>query len=137
MTATLFIAKAIDDNAAKESVQEFFVEHEGKKKLVVEVGPNIYNVDYNDFFDQMSRQVQKNVNKPEFVDMMTGEFTTTTKADRINDQIALMSSVEHYFKFSISSRCGIPAVDMQGTREDWEALGTRYGTVITFNRQMV
>ncbi len=125
MTVSLIIAKAIDDNAKKRAVRKFFVEHEGKKQLVVKVGPSIYTVDYNDFLDQMSQLVQKNVNKPEFVSLMTGEFTTTTKVDRINNQISMMSAVQNYFEYTMCTLCGIPAVDMEGTREDWAALGTR------------
>ncbi len=119
------IAKAIDDNADKKTVRSFFVQHEGKKKLEVGVGESIYDVDYNDFLDQMSQLVKKNVNKPDFVTLMTGEFSTTTKVDQINNQITMMSAVQNYFEYVMSLKCGIPAIEMLGNREDWIAMGTR------------
>ncbi len=46
------VAQAVDKNANKTSVRNFFVSHEGKKELVVDVGPTIQSVDYNSFLDK-------------------------------------------------------------------------------------
>ncbi len=46
------VAQAVDKNANKTSVRNFFVSHEGKKNLVVEVGPTLQSVDYNSFLDR-------------------------------------------------------------------------------------
>ncbi len=113
------------DNAELDAVRTFFVRHEGKKTLSVSTGDNIYTVDYNDFLDKMSQCIKENVNKPEFVTLMTGEFSTTTKVDRINSQITVMSAVKNYFEYRMFCICGIPAVEMMGCREDWEMLGLR------------
>merc|ERR550532_320799 len=120
------VAVAIDQNATKESVRKFFVQHEGKKKLTVCVGPSIYGVDYSWFFDQMSEQIKKNVNKPEFVEIIQSNFSQTTQTQRIVSEITLMSSLQEYFEYGMGLCCGIPAVEMKGTEEDWVLLGKKF-----------
>ena len=89
------VAHAIDRNARKESVRQMFVEHEGKKKLCVDVPtPCIYDVDYDVFFQLMSEQIAKNVKVPSYVDLVTADYTTTTPATKIASQITIMSSLQ-------------------------------------------
>ena len=76
------VAVAIDANANKKEVRNFFVQHEGKKKLTVMVGPSIYGVDYDWFFKQMSEEIDKNINVPNYVEKMTSDFSTSTKVHR-------------------------------------------------------
>ncbi|KAL9953541.1 hypothetical protein ACROYT_G040972 [Oculina patagonica] len=120
------VASAIDRNAKKESVRKMFVDHEGKKTINVAVPErSIYNVDYTWFFDQIAKGIQENVKVPEFVDGMTADFSTTTAVQKIVSQITLMSSVQEYFKFKMTTRCGIPAVEMLGTEDDWSKLKSK------------
>ena len=51
------VALAIDNNSKKDSVRDFFVDHEGKKELRVELGQSLYTADYTWFFQQMTNQV--------------------------------------------------------------------------------
>ena len=89
------VALAIDNNAGKKSVRQMFVEHEGKKRLCVEVPEDlIYDVDYDVFFQQISNKIAKNVKVPSYVDLVTADFTTTTPATKIASQITLMSSLQ-------------------------------------------
>ena len=76
------VALAIDGNADKNEVRNFFVQHEGKKKLTVRVGPSIYGVNYDWFFKQMSEEIDKNINVPNYVEKMTSDFSTSTKVHR-------------------------------------------------------
>ena len=117
------VACAIDKNAKKESIRKMFVNHEGKKTIEVEVpDDSIYTVDYSWFFDQIARGIQENVKVPEFVDGMTADFSTTTAVQKIVSQITLMTSVQEYFRFGMKCGCGIPAVEMLGTENDWSKL---------------
>ena len=120
------VACAIDKNAKKESVRKMFVDHEGKKSIEVDVPDNsISTVDYSWFFDQISHEVKKNVNVPEFVDVMTADFGSTTPVQRIASQITVMNSVKEYFRFRMKCGCGIPAVEMLGTEDDWSRLNSK------------
>ncbi|KAJ7350143.1 hypothetical protein OS493_038219 [Desmophyllum pertusum] len=120
------VACAIDKNAKKESVRKMFVDHEGKKTIEVEVPDiSIYTVDYSWFFEQITKAVKDNIKVPEFVDGMTADFSTTTPVQKIVSQITLMNSVQEYFNFGVMCGCGIPAVEMLGTEDDWSKLKSK------------
>ena len=87
--------------------------------------PSIYTVDYNWFFDQIAKGIKENVKVPEFVDGMTADFGTTTPVQKIVSQITLMYSVKQYFAFGMMTMCGIPAVEMLGSEEDWKKLTSK------------
>lgn len=120
------VAEAIDRSAQQESVRKMFVDHEGKRSIEVTVDdPTIYTVNYSWLFDQMAKGIKENVKVPEFVDGMTGDFGTTTPVQRIVSQITLMFSMKKYFDFKMILGCGIPAVEMLGSEEDWRKLTSK------------
>ena len=131
------VARAIDESAQEESVRKVFVDHEGKNVIEIPVeDPTIYTVDYNWFFDQITKAIKENVKVPEFVDGMTADFGTTTPVQKIVSQITLMYSMKHYFDFDIIMGCGIPAVEMLGTEEDWQKLTTKLKVLRTLLEPM-
>ena len=120
------VALAIDDNAKSPEVRKFFVQHEGKKTLTVtvNVGPTIiHDVDHSWFFDQIAQNIAENINCPQFIDQTEQNFSTTTKVHKIVSRITLMKSLKEYFEFKMFCDCGIPAIEMKGTQEDWKKLG--------------
>ena len=122
------VALAIDNNSKNNQVRRFFVQHEDKKELAVNVGAgelNVENIDYSWLFDQFSEGIEENINVPEYVQQMIPDFTTTTSIHRIVSQITLMSSVQEYFEYVAISMCGIPAIEMKGIKEDWVNLGMK------------
>ena len=120
------VACAIDENSSKASVRNLFVDHEGKKTIEVQVDdPTIYTVDYNFLFDQITKQLKENLKVPEFVDGVTADFGTTSAVQKIVSQITLMYSVNQYFDCGIMTKCGIPAVEMLGSEEDWMKLSSK------------
>ena len=118
---TRTVAQAVDDNGDEEKVRNFFVEHDGKKKIRIEV-PKLSTVNYSWLFDQFSEGIRANIKTPEYVDLMQANFSTTTLDRMISSQVMIMSSMQKYFSFHCGTSCGIPGVEMQGTREDWEQL---------------
>ena len=62
---------------------------------------------------------------PEFVDGMTADFSTSTAVQKIVSQITLMYSVQKYFRYKLMLLCGIPAVEMLGTEDDWSKLQSK------------
>lgn len=120
------IALAIDKNAQKPSVRHLFVDHKGKQTLQVKVpSDNIYDIDYSMFFDDMSKQITDHVKMPEYVNAVTADFSVTTSTQKIVSQITLMSSVQEFFSYECMTSCGIPAVEMVGTEEDWGKLQSK------------
>ena len=124
-TISQTVAIAIDKNAKKDSVRKFFVQHEGKKPLEVGIGRSIYGVDYSWFFDQMSAEIAKNINVPQYVKAMETDFSSSTKVHKIVGKIVLMKYVQEYFEYRMNFLCGIPAIEMKGTEEDWKNLGPK------------
>ena len=120
------VSLAIDANGNKDAVRKMFVNHEGQKKLTVGV-PNatIYDVDYSQFFNQMSDKVASNIKVPNYVKAVTADFTTTTPTTKMVSQMAVMSSVKKYFSFNMLCICGIPGVEMLGSEEDWAKLSKK------------
>ena len=86
---------------------------------------DILKVDYEYFFDEITKGIGENVKVPEFVDGTTADFSTTTPVLKIVSQITLMYSVKEYFNYGIRMGCGIPAVEMLGTEEDWAKLTSK------------
>ena len=85
----------IDREADHPSVRPFFVNHEGKKELIVEVdGNSIYGVNYPWFFKQMSGQINKSINKPEYTDVMESDFSSSTPVQKVVNHIMLMHSFQ-------------------------------------------
>ena len=122
------VALAIDENSKNQEVRDFFVQHDGKKELEVIIGSpplKLDNIDYNWLFEQFSQKIAENINVPEYVQQMIPDFTTTTSVHRIVSQITLMSSVQEYFEYTAYTMCGIPAIEMRGTEEDWVNLGMK------------
>ena len=118
------VALAIDENAKSPKVRDFFVNHDGKKELRVDVAPGTlpHHVDYSSFFDQMTNLIDKNINVEGYVDAIRSDFSTSTKMHKIISEITVMSSTQDFFDFTGGTFCGIPRVEMLGTLKDWQNL---------------
>ena len=68
--------------------------------MEVGVGRSIYGVDYSWFFDQMSAEIAKNINVPQYVKATETDFSSSTKVHKIVGKIVLMKSVQEYFEYS-------------------------------------
>ena len=66
---------------------------------------------------------------PEDVPAM-GPFSTSTRADTTARTIAIMAALGDKFRFGMMSKCGIPAVWLQGTAEDWSRLRRQVGALM-------
>ena len=56
---------------------------------------------------------------------MTADFSTTTPVQKIVSQITLMYSLKEYLYYSLRAGCGIPAVEMLGSEDDWKKLSSK------------
>jgi len=115
---------AIDANGEHPDVRKFFVAHEGKKKLIVNVGSTttIYGVDYDWFFQAMTNAIEKNINNPEYAKIMDQDFSTSAPVQKTVNNIMLMNSFQKYFEYIECLLCGIPGVIMTGLEDDWNQL---------------
>ena len=123
------ISMTIDGEADHPSVRPFFVNHAGKKKLTDEVGPSIYDVDYDFLFKEMSKQIKANINKPDYTDAIESDFSSSTSVQKIVNNIMLMYSFQKYFEYKMRLTCGIPGVIMMGSEEDWKNMIEKLETI--------
>merc|ERR1711970_1631494 len=71
----------------------------------------------------MSTKIQENIKTPNYVELWTSDFSTSTKTDRIISSIMTMSSMQEFSRYRMNpTSCGIPAISMQGTEDDWKNL---------------
>jgi len=117
------VALAIDNNSKKNKVREFFVNHDGKKRLTVDVPPS--GVDYEKFFREMTDLIQSNIKVDKYVDTIRSDFSTSTETHRIVSEITVMSSMQEFFDYCARTCCGIPFVELEGSEEDWLKLKTK------------
>ncbi|XP_066927546.1 uncharacterized protein [Clytia hemisphaerica] len=120
------VGRKINDNAKEDKVRDFFVDFEGKKEIVIFTNAEtIHEVDYVWLFKEFSQNIKNLIKKPEYNDLMTASFSTSTQITKIASQINIMSSLQEYFEYTMVTRCGIKGVEMLGTLEDWKSLITK------------
>jgi hypothetical protein len=75
-------------------------------------------------FPQFSKQIKENIH-PESYSLLTEQFTTTTVASNMTNEIALISTMKNYFSYGMRTCCGIPNITLKGKEEDWVSLRHR------------
>jgi hypothetical protein len=59
------------------------------------------------------------------IDLFLPAFSTTGPAERAAAEVVLLDAVRSYFGYAFHTRCGIPAVTLEGTPEDWLSIAER------------
>jgi hypothetical protein len=126
-------AAHVNNNAEKDRSQ--FVSHEGKEEIIVERHDFIKGSPENpwsEVFDEFSRCIRKKIGEDNHSQIVV-DFSTTGPIEKAANEVVLLDAMKNYFNFTVFTRCGIPQVTLQGTKEDWaklrdrtDALGKRY-----------
>lgn len=110
-------------NANSEILRHLFVQHQGKKELVVR---NDYlhadnpNSPWEDVFPEFAEQIGQYVSE-DLIDTLSSNFSTTSPTSLIASQITIMEAVKSYFEYTVLTvGCGIPSITLEGTTEDWK-----------------
>jgi hypothetical protein len=74
-------------------------------------------------FAEFSAQIREHVGPA--IDLFIPRFSTTGPAERAAAEVVLFDAVAAYFTYEVVTMCGIPAVTLEGTAEDWEAVAER------------
>ncbi len=109
-----------------EAMRERFVRHEGSLKLVVErhdFRKGDPQNPWQEVFAEFSAQIREHVGKRH--DLLVPDFSTTGPLERAVAELTPMDVVQHYFEYEFVSLCGIPEIELLGTREDWRSLRAR------------
>ena len=122
-------------NANAEKLRKMFVEHEGKKEIVVRRDEFIKGSPDNswpDVFDEFSEQIRKHVGDKAH-ELLTPEFSTTGPTEKAAAQVVLMDSFKEYFSYTCMTLCGIPEITLEGTVDDWRKLRDRVLGLATYD----
>ncbi|XP_024544606.1 uncharacterized protein LOC112351278 [Selaginella moellendorffii] len=112
-------------NGNAEALRSIFVDHEGKKELVVSQAAALHSADYGLLAREMSVELKKNIRDGKVCDWILPSFSTTTKNDVVVGSVVLMATFKSYFEYTFQLLCGIPYVTLLGTTEDWEEIDRR------------
>ncbi|KAL7942066.1 hypothetical protein V8C42DRAFT_333487 [Trichoderma barbatum] len=120
-------------NAHAEELRSFFVQHQGKKDLVIDLSPQtMANLDIPLAAKLFANLIQKNVLDPELKSWVLPDFSTTTDDDISVAAMVLMATTKAYFEYIIMVGCGFPSVTLLGERDDWVKLLERLPKLATF-----
>jgi len=128
-----------------EGLRHHFVEHKGKKTLLVKVqasgihsaseavwlnvirgGEGASNLETPCFSDQLKEHLGKKH------DLIVSNFTTTTDTDRISSMVSMMGAMKHFFEYKMMMMCGLNRVTVEGTPDDWADIHQRVQTFSEF-----
>jgi hypothetical protein len=111
-----------------------FVAHEGARH--VEVFQNDLerrNPDspWDDAVERLSAAVREQLVPG--TEVFRPTFSTTGTAERIAAEIVFLDAMGAYFSYGIATLCGIPAIGLEGTVNDWKLLAERAEEVARFD----
>ena len=115
-------SKYVNDNS--ERLREKFVDFEGKKNLTcIKIG-KLEDADKytDDIIKEYCNQISQNIGK-ELIDVLTPNYSTSTKESIISGQVSIMSTFKNYFIYDLLMiSCGIPYIILEGNLNDWEKI---------------
>jgi DNA-directed RNA polymerase subunit RPC12/RpoP len=124
LTIAQGFARHVDANA--EALRSRFVQHEGKKELLVVRDSFVKGSAANDWqgvFGEFSDQIGEHIGKQR--DLVVSAFSTTGPVERAASEVVLMDAMRNYFEYRVSTMCGIPEVTLLGTQADWKSVQQR------------
>lgn len=113
-------------NIHTESLRSKFVQHAGKIKVSVRRDDFFKGSPENpwgEMIDELCQQVRNEIGP--VLDLFVPQFSTTGPTERIVGEIVLLDAMQRYIEYEFRSLCGIPAITLQGTVEDWQSLADR------------
>ena len=115
----------INENA--EELRDMFVDFSGKKDISI-MYDNISFIEQvtkeicEDFSIKINEELKKYLGE-EILDILTPNFTTTTKDSTIVCKISIMSAFKKFFNYRmILCGCGVPYLILEGTSEDYKKI---------------
>jgi hypothetical protein len=108
-----------------EELRKEFVRFDGKKKLIVQTQSISQEFQKGSTkspwplaFPVMSDSISKYV-KSDIHNLYVQSFSTTTYVEKASYEVALLDVMSGYFEYECSTMCGIPAINIEGTKTDW------------------
>jgi hypothetical protein len=113
-------------NANSERLRSRLVKHTGKVEIRVGRNDLVKGSPENpwpEVFHLFSAAVRRHVGPA--IDRFLPNFTTTGPVERAACEVVLLDAMQSYFKYIVATICGIPAITLEGTSQDWQTLAER------------
>lgn len=113
-------------NENSEKLRNMFVNFEGQKTITINYSLSDINQItkeiHEDFIIQINEKLKEHLGE-EILNILTPDFSTTTKDSSIVCKITIMSAFKKFFKYRISLKgCGVPYIILEGTAEDYKKI---------------
>jgi hypothetical protein len=113
-------------NAHAEELRPRFVSHQGKARILVRRDDFVKGSPENpwgEVIDAFSAQVAQHIGPAH--GLFVPRFSTTGPTERIAAEVVLLDAMQSYFDYVLRTMCGIPAITLEGTPQDWEQVAER------------
>jgi hypothetical protein len=110
-------------SAHAEELRPRIVSHQGKISIHVQRDDFVKGSPENPWAEAIEKftgKVRKHIGSA--FDLFEPAFTTTGPVERAAAGIVLLDAVQSYFTYDMETLCGIPAITLEGTPEDWQAI---------------
>jgi hypothetical protein len=124
---------AIHINNQAEQLRAQFVDHAGKRNIVVirndfiKGGVNPWYEAIGEFgaqVDALTRGARR---------LFTPSFSTTSLTEQVAAEIVLLAAMQHYADYTLVTLCGIPEITLEGKLADWQQLAERAQTFAQYD----
>lgn len=127
LTIAQGLAAHVNNNA--EALRSRFVSHDGKAAIKVRrhdfvrgSAENPWAEVFPAFCEKLREYVGEETHR-----LIVCDFSTTGPTEKAASEIVLMDSMQSYFSLDFQTLCGVPAVTLEGSVEDWEKVHGRVG----------
>jgi hypothetical protein len=113
-------------NANAEELRSRFVSHEGKIQISVRRDDFVKGSPENPWteaIEELTKQVSEHIGSA--FDLFQPTFTTTGPVEKAAAAVVLLDAMKSYFDYDMETECGIPAITLEGTPEDWQTVADR------------
>ena len=111
-------------NEHSEELRENFVDFKGKQNWIFHKLGKLDDI--NEYKDGIIKELNNKISDyigNELNDILTPNFSTSTKETIIAGKASIMAIFKNYFRFGGEMfLCGIPYIILEGTLEDWEKI---------------
>jgi hypothetical protein len=113
-------------NANAEVLRRRLVKHDGKVVLIVRRDEFVKGSPENDWpgtFAEFSAGIEAHVGAAQC--LIVADFSTTRAAERAASEVVLLDTMQAFFSYELRTKCGIPAITLEGTVDDWREIRRR------------
>lgn len=107
------------NNNADKLFTKFFMNPEKDRKFVFESGNELSTFRFDIMFNSFASQLKSEIKDPLLNDTFNCNFSTSTSTDKYVSQLLLAATVSSYYKYHGYPLCGVPEIEISGTKEDW------------------